>query len=98
MGIMDKFLNQTKQVDEKTKDLIDGKIIHVSKTGWGFITSREIPFTRIFFHWTGLEGDTYKFTELKKGMKIQFKPIETEEKKIRAVKIRVIDNKKENNQ
>lgn len=78
--------------DKMTTDtLVSGKIIHVSDKGWGFITAQDIPFTRIFFHWTGLEGDTLKFPDLRKGMKVEFKPIEMEGQGTRAIKIRVID-------
>lgn len=75
-----------------TLTIATGKIIHISDKGWGFITSQDIPFTRIFFHWTGLEGDTLKFTELKKGMKVEFKPMEMADKTIRAIKVRIIEN------
>lgn len=69
---------------------IRGKIIKVSEDGWGFISSKEIKFTRIFFHWTSLKQDTLKFTELKNGMKVEFTPIEVTEKGWRAIKIRVV--------
>lgn len=68
-----------------------GKIIKVSgEGGWGFISSKEIKFTRIFFHWTSLKQDTLKFQELKNGMKVEFTPIEVEGKGWRAIKINVI--------
>lgn len=66
-----------------------GKIIKVSDEGWGFISSKEIKFTRIFFHWTSLKQDTLKFQELKNGMKVEFTPVEVEGKGWRAIKIRV---------
>lgn len=69
---------------------IMGKIIKVSDAGWGFISSRDIKFTRIFFHWTSLKQDTLKFTDLKNGMKVEFTPVEVEGKGWRAIKIRVI--------
>lgn len=69
---------------------VEGKIIKISDDGWGFITSREIPFTRIFFHWTSLKQDTLKFTELTTKMKVEFTPIEIEGKGWRAIKIKVI--------
>jgi cold shock CspA family protein len=69
---------------------IRGKIIKVSGGGWGFISSKEIKFTRIFFHWTSLKQDTLKFTELKNGMKVEFTPIEVEGKGHRAIKINVV--------
>ena len=67
-----------------------GNIIKVSGGGWGFISSKDIKFTRIFFHWTSLKQDTSKFQELKNGMKVEFTPIEVEGKGWRAIKINVI--------
>ena len=69
---------------------VRGKIIKVSEGGWGFISSIDIKFTRIFFHWTSLKQDTLKFTELKNGMKVEFTPIEVEGKGWRAIKIEVL--------
>jgi len=69
---------------------VKGKIIKVSEQGWGFISSKDIKFTRIFFHWTSLKQDTLKFQELKNGMKVEFTPVEVENKGWRAIKIRVI--------
>ncbi len=68
-----------------------GKIIKLSENGWGFITSPEKPFTRIFFFWSGLEQSTLNFTELKKDMKVEFELIEYKERGPRAIHIRVID-------
>ena len=67
-----------------------GKIIKVSDSGWGFISSKDIKFTRIFFHWTSLKQDTLKFQELKNGMHVEFTPIEVEGKGYRAIKIEVL--------
>lgn len=72
-----------------------GKIIKVSENGWGFISSRDIKFTRIFFHWTSLKQDTLKFTELKNGMKVEFTPVEVDDKGYRAIKISVIPSEPE---
>ena len=71
---------------------LHGKIIKVSDGGWGFISSRDIKFTRIFFHWTSLKQDTLKFTELHNGMRVEFTPIELEGKGYRAIKIEVLQN------
>lgn len=71
---------------------VKGKIIKVSEAGWGFISSKDIKFTRIFFHWTSLKQDTLKFQELKNGMKVEFVPVEFEGKGWRALKINVIPN------
>ena len=70
---------------------VSGKIIKISEDeGWGFITSKEIKFTRIFFHWTSLKQDTLKFQELKNQMKVEFTPVEVEGKGWRAIKIKVL--------
>ena len=71
-------------------DTITGKIIHISPTGWGFISSPTIQFTRIFFHWTGLVQNTLNFAELKKYMEVEFICLHTPERGWRAIKIRVI--------
>ena len=76
--------------DSPEEKRIKGKIIKVSDEGWGFISSKDIKFTRIFFHWTSLKQDTLKFTDLKNGMKVEFTPKEVEGKGWRAIKIRVI--------
>lgn len=68
-----------------------GKIIKVQEEkGWGFISSRDIKFTRIFFHWTSLKQNTLKFQELRNGMKVEFTPVEIEGKGWRAIKIEVL--------
>ncbi len=69
---------------------VKGKIIKVSDEGWGFISSKDIKFTRIFFHWTSLKQDTLKFQDLKNGMKVEFTPVEVQDKGWRAIKIRVL--------
>lgn len=68
-----------------------GRVIKVSKDGWGFISSKEIQFTRIFFHWTSLRQDTVSFLELKTGMMVEFTPLQIEGKGWRAVHVRVIE-------
>lgn len=68
-----------------------GRIIKVHKSGWGFISSRDIEFTRIFFHWTALKQDTLKFTELRTGMRVEFSALEVPGKGYRAMHIRVIE-------
>lgn len=76
--------------DKPSDKRVKGKIIKVSDEGWGFISSKEIKFTRIFFHWTSLKQDTLKFQELKNGMKCEFTPVEVEGKGYRAIKIRIL--------
>jgi len=68
-----------------------GRIIKVSKSGWGFISSKEIEFTRIFFHWTALRQDTIPFLELRTGMNVEFTPIQIPGKGWRAVHVKVLE-------
>lgn len=77
-------------VINKDKRII-GRIIKLSDKGYGFIISKDIPFTRIFFHWTSLNQDTSNFTELKKGDEVEFTPLEIENKGVRAIKIDVLE-------
>ncbi len=71
---------------------ITGKIKKLSDEGWGFIYSKDIQFTRIFFHWSALIQDTLNFKELKTGMEVEFKPIEIPNQGWRATKIKVIQD------
>jgi len=81
----------TENENEHGDTRFHGKIIKVSKDGYGFISSKDIPFTRIFFHWSALRPDTKKFTDLKTGMKVSFVAFTTEDKGYRAIKIKVED-------
>jgi len=69
-----------------------GKIIKVSSEGWGFISSKDIEFTRIFFHWTALEQDTLGFKQLHTGMYCEFTPVEVH-KGWRAIKMRIVERR-----
>lgn len=64
---------------------ITGKIIKVDKReeggGYGFISSKEIPYQRIFFHWESVLS--FNFLELERGMIVSFIPIFDREKKNR---------------
>lgn len=73
-----------------------GRIIKVSKSGWGFISSKDIEFTRIFFHWTALRQDTIPFLDLRTGMFVEFTPLRVDGKGWRAVHIRVVEREKHN--
>jgi cold shock CspA family protein len=73
---------------------ITGKILYLNmdlkKGGWGFIVSETIPFTRIFFHWTGLNQNTKKFSELNKGDELKFEVMDIPDKGLRAIKIEAL--------
>lgn len=68
-----------------------GKIIKLGK-GWGFITSPDIEYTRIFFHWSALNHKTLHFTELRKGMTVEFEIFNHWRKGLRAIHIQVIED------
>lgn len=97
MSILDRFLKEedieletTAIKYDKTKRFT-GKIIHTDKVkGFGFITSEEIPFTRIYFHWTGLKQDTLNFLQLDKNINCEFSIKQFDDGRIRAIKIRVL--------
>lgn len=93
MSIMDKFkpIEPFTDPNPDSQKRIKGKILLINEEGWGFIISKEIPFRRIFFHWTFLENDTKKFEELDEGMEVEFKPLELPQKGWRAIKLRVVN-------
>lgn len=66
-----------------------GRITRVSAKGYGFISCIEIPFTRIFFHWSALRPDTLNFKDVQAGMEVSFVAFELEGKGYRAIKIKV---------
>lgn len=73
-----------------------GKIVHLNQNreggGYGFIVSKDVPWTRIYFHWSGLLQQTCHFSELKKGDELEFQLIEIPEKGWRAIRIDVFEN------
>lgn len=82
--------NEQELIPEPNTKPIIGRINFISEEGWGFIISKEIPFERIFFHWTALKGDTLNFKEIEEGMNVEFIPVKIPEKGWRAIKIKVI--------
>ena len=105
MSIWDKMNDLTKgkikELDElkntaKPKDVIQGTITNIvtgnekKKGGYGFIASPDLPFERIFFHWSGLRQDTLRFPDLKKRMRVEFQLQKDEVNGYRAIKIFVL--------
>lgn len=68
-----------------------GHIIKLHPDGYGFISSREIPYTKIFFHWTSLDHKV-NFLDLKFRMKVSFVAQKIPDKGFRAIKIHVETN------
>lgn len=85
-----------KEAEAKEKRII-GKIIRVDPRGFGFISSNDIPFERIFWHWTSLMFDTLRFPEVRRGMKVEFIPRHQgrdaagKDKGYKAIRISIID-------
>lgn len=50
------------------------------KGGYGFINSPQKPYTRIYFHWSGIKPGNKNFAELNKGDTLEFDLIEYIEK------------------
>lgn len=92
MSIRDLF--KTKPTND-LPDKATGKIIHLeqpseaSKGGYGFISSDDLPFTRIYFHWHQLIPGTLRFSQLTMGMEVEFQPVDIPGSGIRALKIKV---------
>ena len=91
MSIFDRIRNLPPTNETSNDGKITGKIIKLSDDGYGFITSIDIPFTRIFFHWTSLVQDTLNFKDLEEGMQVEFKVIDVPDKGKRAIKVKVIN-------
>lgn len=79
----------------KPGDTIEGTINNIvttqgdKKGGYGFISSPQLPYERIFFHWTGLRQDTLRFPDLRKRMRVEFQLQHNEQDGYRAIKIMV---------
>lgn len=99
MSLINRILGTQSESDDNNSNIhrnkeckrVTGRIVKVDPKGFGFISSKDIPYTRIFFHWTGLQQDTRNFAELDNGLFVEFEPMKIEGKGIRAIKIKVID-------
>lgn len=78
-------------MNDTESKVIKGKIFFISEDGFGFIQSKDIPFTRIFFHWQALRQDTLNFKDLEEGMEVEFIPEKHPERGYRAIKVKVIN-------
>lgn len=85
--VADDSSNDTPNQEERR---VVGRIIKLSKTGYGFISSKDIPFTRVFFHWTSLKQNTLNFADLELGQNVEFTPKKVEGKGVRAIRIEVL--------
>jgi len=92
MTIIDSILGRNTEPEDSNQELTKGKVLKLSKDGYGFLCSDSMPFTRIFFHWSVLTMDSPNFTKLKPNMPAEFKAIEIEGKGWRAIMVKVHDN------
>ena len=83
--------NEPETPEVANEKRVKGKIFKLSPQGYGFISSHDIPFTRIFFHWSSLKADTKNFTQLKVGDRVEFTPSDTKDKGVRAIRIVVLE-------
>ena len=78
-------------------DVITGTITNIVQTkgnkkgGYGFISSPDLPYERIFFHWSGLQQQTLRFPALKRRMKVEFQLQHDDINGFRAIKMKVIE-------
>ena len=88
--VFGRYFGDEKIISEKDTPT-EGKILKLSDEGWGFIISKDIPFEKIFFHWTALEQETIRFPKLEEGMEVEFFAVEQEDNRgYRAIKIKVL--------
>jgi hypothetical protein len=70
---------------------IEGKVILINKRGYGFISSIEIPYTRIYFHWTNLVPQTINFAEIRRGDPVDFVLEKKDDGTYKAIKVDVLE-------
>lgn len=70
---------------------IEGKVIVVNKRGFGFISSKEVPYTRIYFHWTNLIPQTINFSEIKRNDPVDFVLEKKNDGTYKAIKIDILE-------
>ncbi len=97
--VNDKIEAEHKELTKaKVGDIIQGVITELilgdgkdKKGGYGFIASEQLPYERIFFHWSGLSQDSLRFPELKRRMKVEFKlQWDDFRNSFKAIKIKVL--------
>ncbi len=69
-----------------------GKILRLYRKGYGFLSTPELEFTRVFFHWSVLTRESPNFTELTPNMSVEFTAREFEDKGWRAMMVKVNAN------
>lgn len=82
------LLDHDEPVEEDKR--VKGQIVALKPNGYGFIVSPDIPFERIYFHWTALKQSTLRFPALEKGMKVEFQAQNRGDRGYRAVYIEVV--------
>ncbi len=92
MSLINSILNGGKAKEDKPNDdsrKFQGKILKLYKKGYGFLSTPELEFTRVFFHWSVLTRDSPKFPDLAPNMPVEFSAREFDEKGWRAIMVKV---------
>jgi cold shock CspA family protein len=93
MTFIERILGSNSEPEKELPQRMIGKIVRLHQhKGYGFISTPDLPFTKIFFHWSALIQSTLNFVQLKPGMKVEFTPIKLEDKGYRANHVKVIDD------
>lgn len=86
---------EIKDIEVDKKKNLYGRISYLNRDkGYGFITTKGIPFERIFFHWSALKQSTLSFLDVKRGMYVTFDAIK-QDTKWKAVAISIVDKREE---
>lgn len=70
---------------------VEGKVIMINKRGYGFISTKEVPYTRIYFHWTNLLPQTINFAEIRRGDPVDFILEKKDDGTYKAIKVDVLE-------
>jgi cold shock CspA family protein len=72
---------------------LEGKVILVNKRGYGFISCKDVPYTRIYFHWTNLIPQI-NFADLRRGDTVDFILEKKDDGTYKAIKVDAFDDSK----
>jgi cold shock CspA family protein len=98
-----KTTEEIEQLEESNKpaakhgDVIKGTITQIvhpkpgKKGGYGFIVSPQLPYERIFFHWSGLQQQTLRFPQLKRRMRVELQLQHDPIDGFKGIKIKVLE-------
>ena len=77
---------------QRIKGTIFNTVTNPDKGGFGFIISKELPYEKIYFHWTQLNTNTKRFLALKSGDEVEFDLVNKEGYGYQAHRIEVTED------